>query len=165
MLSDSAATDGSDVYVLVFVWVWSKSSSAVVVTTAWPVPTTLSSMFCRELFSRFWNAAVSESAPSLPPVAIAAPPPVDRILPSAPATVTCVGSRPSTLDATRCTIAWTCWLDSGLAADDWTRTDAVVLSWLSAKTSFCGMTRCTVAASTPSIALIVSAISPSSARW
>jgi hypothetical protein len=39
---------------LVFVSVVSKSSWAVVVTTAWPGPTTLSSMFCSEVLSRFW---------------------------------------------------------------------------------------------------------------
>jgi hypothetical protein len=136
-----------------------------VVTTACPGPTTLSSMFCSEVLSRVWKAAVCESAPLSAPVATVAPPPVERILPSAPATVTWVGSSPSTLDATRCTIACTCWLDSGLLGEVCTSTDAVVLSWSSAKTSFCGMTRCTVAASTPSIDLMVFDSSPSSARW
>ncbi len=134
-------------------------------TTAWPGPTTLSSMFCSETFIRFWKARVCDSLPLSPPVPTAAPPPVDRILPSAPATVIWVGSRPSTLDATRCTMACTCWPLSGWVAFEATSTEAVGLSWSSAKTSFCGITRCTVAASTPSIDLMVLESSPSSARW
>ena len=54
MLSDSAPTVGSWVKVSRFVSVWSKFSSAVVVTTAWPGPTTESSMFCSDALSRFW---------------------------------------------------------------------------------------------------------------
>ncbi len=122
-------------------------------------------MACRDAFIRFWNSTVCASEPLSPPVAIDSPPPVERILPSAPATVTWVGSRFSTLEATRCTIACTWSPLSGLVDFDATSTDAVGLAALSANTSFCGSTRCTVAASTPSIDLMVLASSPSSARW
>jgi hypothetical protein len=51
-----------------------------------------------------------------------------------------------------------------LPAEVATSTDAVGFSASSVNTSFCGIARWTVAALTPSIALIVLASSPSSAR-
>ena len=91
-------------------------------------------------------------------------PAVESTVPSAPTTVTWSGSSPSTLAATRFTIAWTCSAVSFLPSVVATRTEAVVFCCSSAKTSFFGIARCTVVPVTPSIDLIVLASSPSRAR-
>ena len=85
-------------------------------------------------------------------------------MPAASVTVTCWGSRPSTLEATRCTIACTCWDPSVTPGCVCTRTEAVVGFLSVENSSSCGIATCTTAASTESSASIVFSSSPSMAR-
>lgn len=85
-------------------------------------------------------------------------------LPLASVSVTFFGSRPSMLDATRCTIAWTWPSSSDVPGSVSMRTDAVGGSCSSVKTCFSGMARCTTAVSTPWMASTVLESSPSIAR-
>ena len=68
------------------------------------------------------------------------------------------------LEATRWTTACTCSGDSVVPGWVETRTEAVVGSWASVKTSFCGIATWTTAVVTPSMPSMVRESSPSMAR-
>jgi hypothetical protein len=69
--------------------------------------------------------------------------------------VTSEAARPATLEATRCTTAWTCWLVRVTPLAVVTSTEALEVSLPVAKTSLLGTTTFTIALCTPSMASIV----------
>ncbi len=149
-------------YRTLWVVVLSKLRSALTVTAELLGPTIGVRMSETEL-------VMSSSKPSTCELRLSAPtstpsPAVESTLPAESVTVTSVGSRPSTLDATRCTIACTCSGESVVPGWAWTSTEAVVFCFSEENRSFCGIATCTTAVSTESSASMVLSSSPSIAR-
>ena len=158
---DSGGRSGSVSTVSVVRTVWSKSSSAVTLTTALPGPTSLSSIDCTPTATR---DSYSPVCPSRRPSA-ALPPTAESTWPSASMTATSAGSMPSMPAETRCTIDCTFVESIVVPGVVRTNTDAVGSGVSSTKTLSSGRASLTVAASTPLIAPMVRASSPSRARW
>ena len=107
VVSDTAGACLSLAKVSVVVERWSKSRLAVTRTTEWPGPMTVASMSCSdcETESSYPCSCCDRASPM--EASIPSPPGADSTVPLESARVTLSGVRPSTLDDTRCTMAWT----------------------------------------------------------
>ena len=145
-------------------FVWSKLRAASTRTTAWPGPTSLSSMLCTLLVV---SSSIDCACCARASFCAEAPPspPEFRTRPELSATVTWSAVSLGTDDDTRCTMASTCAGFSGEVGLVCTSTDAVGTAAFSVKTSSLGTARCTTAVCTPSMASMVLRSSPSRARW